>query len=784
MVKLRVKLWRDLWRLRGQGIAIAAVALCGIASFVTLRGAYEALVDARASYYTQYRFADVFASFKRAPLTVIVAARQIPGVAIAEARIVFEAALDIPGLQEPATGRLVSLSMAAGLNQIHLREGRMPLQGNQHEILISEAFSAANKLQAGMDIHAVINGRRDKLHITGIAISPEYISEIRGNSFPDNRRFGVLWMDREALAGLLAMRDGCNDMAIRLAPGASEPEVIRHLDNLLSRYGGLGAIGRDEQLSHRFLENELAQTRVSASIIPAIFLGVAAFLIHNVLLRLTALQRAQIGLLKSFGYRDFQVGLHYLQFAMLTVAVGGLAGIALGGWLGSGLAHLYARFYHFPSLHFELSAAVIASAALMTILAAALGASLAVQRVLRLTPAEAMRTDTPGTYTAGWMDKTGLQRWMALPLRMVLRNLARQRLKTGLTILGLALSGALMITGQFSFDSLNEIIRLQFRIAQRDDVTVTFNEIRNQSVMHQVATLPGVLRAEEFLTQAVVLHFMHRQKRTALTGLGRQRQLRLTLDENEKSIELPDSGLILSRALADILHAKAGDAIIIEFLTGRRQHITEKITLIIDEPIGSFAYMDLTALNRLLQQEPAISGALLAVDPLMVESLYRTLKATPSVSSVSLREATLQSFLDTVAENIRINNMVLIGFACVIVAGVIYNSARIALSEQATELASLRILGFSQREVAQLLLTEQALLTLLSLPLACGIGYALAALIAHLLSQELFRIPLVVSPRTYFSTVAVRLISAAASALLIWQRLKKQNLIDVLKTRE
>lgn len=784
MVKLHVKLWRDLWRLRGQGVAIAAVALCGIASFVTLRGAYEALLDARASYYAQYRFADVFASFKRAPLNIIAAAQQIPGVAMAEARIVFEAALDVPGLQEPATGRLVSLSMAGGLNQIHLREGSMPLQGNQHEILVSEAFSAANKLQAGMDIYAVINGRRDKLHITGIAISPEYISEIRGNSFPDNRRFGVLWMDREALSGLLNMRDGCNDLSIRLAPGASEAEVIRRIDNLLSRYGGLGAIGRDEQLSHQFLENELAQTRVTASVIPTIFLGVAAFLIHNVLLRLIALQRAQIGLLKSFGYRNFQVGLHYLQFAMLTVAVGGLAGIALGGWLGSGLAHLYARFYHFPSLTFALSGAVITSAALMTVLAAVIGASLAVQRVLRLTPAEAMRADAPGIYEAGWMEKTRLQRWMALPLRMVLRNLAHQRLKTGLTILGLALSGALMVTGQFSFDSLNEIIRLQFRVAQRDDVTITFNEIRNQSVMHQVARLPGVLRAEEFLTQAVVLRFAHRKKRTGLTGLSRQRQLRLILDKNEKSIELPETGLILSRALADTLHAKAGDAIIIEFLTGRREQITEKITLIIDEPIGSFAYMDLTALNKLLQQEPAISGALLTVDPLLLESLYRTLKATPAVSSVSLREATLQSFLDTVAENIRINNRVLISFAFVIVAGVIYNSARIALSEHATELASLRILGFSQREVAQLLLTEQALLTFLSLPLACGIGYVLAALIAHLLSQELFRIPLVVSTRTYFSTLAVMLIAAATSALLIWQRLKQQNLIDVLKTRE
>ena len=273
LTSLQRKLLRDLWRLRAQAVAVAAVAMCGIASLVTMRGAYDALLMAQHTYYHQYRFADVFASLRRAPLGMTAAIRHIEGVAEVQARVVFDAPLDVPGLSEPATGRLVSLrpSHPNDLNRVHLRAGRLPDQGNRHEILISEAFALANTLQAGAVLHAVMNGRREKLTVTGIAISPEYISEMRGSGFPDYRRFGVLWMDQEALSHLLDMRDGFNDIVLTLSPGANEADVIHRLDGLLEPFGGLGAIGRDDQLSHQFISNELAQTKVSATIIPAIF---------------------------------------------------------------------------------------------------------------------------------------------------------------------------------------------------------------------------------------------------------------------------------------------------------------------------------------------------------------------------------------------------------------------------------------------------------------------------------------------------------------------------------
>lgn len=781
-----MKLLRDLWRMRGQALAIALVAMCGIATLVTMRGSYEALVSAQASYYEQYRFADVFANVKNAPLTLLERVREIPGVNEAHGRVVFDASLDVPGLDEPASGRLVALpeQSGTGLNRVHIRTGRMPETGNQLEVLVSEAFSQANSLHPGDSLFAIINGRKERLHIVGIGISPEYVNEIKGNSFPDNRRFGVLWMPEEALAAALNMRDSFNDVAVILAPHASESQVIRQLDTLLAPYGSLGAYGRDEQLSHSFLDNELDSNRVSGAIIPAIFLAVAAFLIHNVLLRITTLQRAQIALLKSFGYSSFAVGMHYLKFALLTVMIGGVLGIGVGTWLGNGLAGLYAEFYHFPSMHFTLSGFAISVSLLVAALSALFGAVLAVARVLRLAPAEAMRPEAPARFKPGPLERLGLQRFMPLTVRIIMRNLERNPIKAMLSILGLAFAVSLMITGQYTFDALNEIIRIQFRTAQRDDLSVAFNEVRDMSVVHNLAALPGVIRVEAFNSIPVRMTFRHHAKKTVIIGLAPVRELRAVLDENERAIALPQEGIVITKKLAEILGLHSGDTLSIEVLQGKRQTVAIPVSGIVDEPIGTFSYMSNAALATALSEPETASGAFLAIDPKHQAELFRTLKTIPAIGSVNLREATLESFLSTVAENMKINTIVLVAFACVIAAGVVYNSARIALSEHALELASLRILGFTRGEVGRMLLGEQSILTLAAIPLGCALGYALSALLSELLSQELFRIPLIVSSRTFLISIGVVLLSAAVSGYLVWRKIQRLDLIEVLKTRE
>ncbi|HSD41426.1 MAG TPA: FtsX-like permease family protein [Burkholderiales bacterium] len=784
---LDLKLLRELVRSRGHLAAVALVTACGIASFVTMRGSYEALVAAQARYYGEYRFADVFAGAKRAPRSLLARIAALPDVAVVYGRIVREVNLDVPGLAEPATGRLVSIpeSGAPALNAVHLRRGRLPEPGSHGEVVASEAFAEANAIVPGTELAGVMNGRWQKLHIVGIGISPEYVNEIRGGDvFPDHRRFGVLWMGEEAMEAAFDMKGAFNDLALRLAAGASERDVIAAVDVLLAPYGGLGAYPRADQLSHRFLTDEIAQDRVTGAIAPAIFLAVAAFLIHNVLLRLVALQRAQIGVLKAFGYSTRAVAWHYIKLAAAMVLVGAAVGVGLGVWLGHGLTRLYENFFHFPALEFALSGANLVGVAAIAAATAALGAGIAVRRAARLAPAEAMRPESPPQFRPLAVERLGLVHLVPLALRMIFRHIERRPTRWALSVVGLAAATALLVISRFSFDALDEIVRVQFRGAMREDVAVLLNEAAPDRAVHELERLPGVLRVEPYRAVAARLRFEHRERRVGILGIDPDATLRPVLDRRLVAVAVPDEGLVLSAKLAEVLGMRPGDRVTVEVLEGRRPVREVVVAGLVDDVIGLSAYMRRDALARLMGEAPRVSGAYLATDPLALDDLYRQLKAMPAVAGVTLREASLRSFLDTIAENTRISTTVLVLFACAIAAGMVYNGARIALSEQAIELASLRILGFTQREVGAMLIGEQAITTVVAIPVGCLIGYGVCAWLVTLVAGDVIRLPLAISARTYVFAAGTIVATGVLSAGMVLYKLRTFDLVSVLKTRE
>jgi len=480
MKALHRKLLRDLVHLRGQMVAISVVVACGVAVFVTTRTAYDSLLISQATYYANYRFADVFASLKRAPDVLAARIGAIPGVGVVRTRVVFDVILDVPRLDEPATGRLVSIPehRAPILNDVYLRRGRYVEPGRRDEVLASEAFTEANHLDVGDSIGAILNGRWQRLRIVGIALSPEYVYEIRGaDIFPDNKRFGVLWMSREAMGPAFDMDGAFNDVVLSLSPGGSEAEVIARLDRLLERYGGLGAIGREDQISNRFITDEIAQNRVFGTVLPTIFLGVAAFLLNIVLSRLVSTQRDQIAVLKAFGYDNFTVGLHYVGFALVAVLAGSVLGTGLGLWLGALINEMYVQFYRFPVLRYEAGPSVVALSILIAGSAALAGAWGAVRRALALPPAEAMRPEPPLRFHAGVLERSGVQRLLPSAVRMIVRNVTRRPGRAALSVLGISLAVAILILGRYFVDAIQHIADVQFRLVQRDDVTVVLRPL-------------------------------------------------------------------------------------------------------------------------------------------------------------------------------------------------------------------------------------------------------------------------------------------------------------------
>ncbi|NEP00332.1 MAG: ABC transporter permease [Symploca sp. SIO2E9] len=787
MKALDLKLLRDLFHLRGQVIAIALIVACGIAGMVTMISAYNSLKLSQATYYDRYRFAQVFVQLKRAPESLVQRIEEIPEVRQVRTRVVVDVTLDVPGLEEPATGRLVSIPEQPRpiLNDLYIRRGRYIQPGRRDEVLVSEAFAEANQLDLGDTLGAVINGRWERLRIVGVALSPEYVYEIKGSDFlPDNKRFGILWTGRDALGSAFDLDGAFNDVAISLMPRARESEVLFQLDQLLERYGGLGAYGREDQVSNRFLSDEISQLKVNAVFVPSIFLGIAAFLLNIVLARLVSTQRDQIAVFKAFGYDNLSIGMHYLKFVLAIMLVGAGGGTALGLWFGSGITQYYTNFFHFPVLRYEAGVGLIATSILVTGSAAILGAFTALSKAVALPPAEAMRPESPPRYQPTFIERMGLQRFFSPAGRIILRNLERKQIQALLSVLGIALAVAILVVGRYGEDAINHIVEVQFRNVQREDVTIVFNEPRPNRTRYELNHLPGVIRSEPFRTVPARLRFEHRTHRSGITGLDSAGELRRLIDRNLDTVNLPPDGVVLTKKLAEILGVNIGEKLAVEVLEGERPIRQVPVVGLVDELIGVGAYMDISALNRLMREGRTISGAYLMVDPHYNNQLYSLLKKTPAITGVSIRQRAIAKFEETIAASFVVFMTVLVIFACIIAFGVVYNSARIALSERSRELATLRIIGFTRGEIAFILLGEQAILTIVAIPLGFAIGFGLVALMSSAYNSELYRFPLIVTRASYMFAFLVVMTAAFFSGLLIRRQLNRLDLVAVLKTRE
>lgn len=787
MKALDRKLLRDLRLMWSQALTIALVVASGIGGFITSLSAVDSLALARDRFYADGRFADVFANVKRAPNALLDTLRALPGVAEVQATIEQVVRVELPGTADPIIGQLIGLDLRQprSLNRVSLAGGRMLAAGRSDgtlEVLASEGFAQARGLKPGAELRALVNGRQRTLRVVGTALSPEFIfAGLWG--MPDQRGFGVFWLDQEALAAAYDMRGAFNQVAVRLAPGASEAAVIDALGRTLERYGGRTVNGRAEQTSHAMLDNEIKEQRVLGTVLPAIFLGVAAFLLNVVVSRLIATQREQIAALKALGYPNRRIGLHYLEMVLAIVAVGLVLGLALGDRLGTLFTGLYAEFFHFPSFEHRIAPQLLLISAAITVATAVLGTLNAILATVRLAPAEAMRPPAPGHYRRTLAERLGIQA-MPAALRMIVRNMERRPLRSALSIGGVAAAVAIVVLGNFFRDAIEVIVDTQFRLAMRSDVAVWMIEPADDTMRHALARLPGVVQVES--TRFVPVNLVHgaRRERSLIRGYAGRAELYRVIDAENHATLLEGRGLVLTDRLAAKLGARVGDRVIVEVLEGRARTLEVPVGATVREMMGLNAYMDRDALNRLLGDGDLSSGYVLGLEPGSEDRFLAASKLQPRIAGAFSKATMLRNMEEISARNVRIMSTILTAFAVVIAVGVVYNNARIALAERGWELASLRVLGFTRAEVSALLLGELALVIAIALPLGMLLGWGLTHLITQLLQSDQFFFPAVIRARTYaWATIAV-LAAGLASALIVRRRIDRLDLVAVLKTRE
>lgn len=781
------KLLRDIRRLWAQSLAIAAVLSVGVMIMVMSNGVERSLRETRDTYYERNRFGDLFANASRAPDALAADIAAIPGVARVQTRISNFAILDVEGMTEPAVGQVLSLpdSGRPGMNIPSVTKGRMPEPGARGEVLVNQNFAQAHGFEPGDQFQVTLNGQKRSLSITGTALSPEFIYTIGPNSImPDDRRFGILWMAEDVLGAAFNLTGAFNSVSVGFSRGADPDTVTDALDAVLKPYGGTGAYLRKDQTSNAFLDGELKQLSMMAEVIPPIFLVISAFLVNMVLSRLITLEREQIGLLKALGYQKAEISWHYIKLALLIGFVGVVIGWGFGLWAGRGMAVLYATFFDFPYLVFVQYPSVYAISAVAGFAAAGLGALGAVRRVVGLSPAVAMAPPAPTRFRRGVFDR--LISWLEprQTTMMILRAIGRWPVRAALTTLGIATSASVMIAALFMFDAMDELLDVSFVQINRQDAILQFALTRPETVLQDVGNLPGVLAAEGVWTMPARLTNGHLTRRIAVEGRRPDHTLSRVLDLETGAVVRPAHGIVLARRLADHLEVGIGDRLEVEFLSLPDSRHDLVVTGFAGQYFGLGAYMNVETMARLIDRPVQVTHANLLVDAAQEEALFAAIKGAPAIAGLTLLEQVRKSFVDTIAQNAGMSTTINSFLAALIAIGVVYNSARIQLSERARELASLRILGFTRGEVSYVLLGELFLLTAAAIPLGLVIGRLLAGAMVASFDSDLYAIPLVVSRGTYLWAAGVVAGASVVSALIVRRRIDRMNLVAVMKTRE
>jgi putative ABC transport system permease protein len=790
MRALQAKLGRDLRRLVGPAFAIAAIVACGIMAWVALRGTAISLRSSRDAFYARTRFGDITARVVRAPIGLTATIARFPGVARVDTRIDAQVTVHVRDFDDPV--RLTATSLpddpTMSLSLVVPTAGALPGSG---EVLVGEAFAIAHDLKRGDTLDIAVNGVARRFVVSGRGASPDAVYVLAsGTLWPDDERTGVLWMSRAELEGPLQMRGAFTELVVGLEPGASVgavEEVKRRLDELLGPWGTPGAIARDQQTSHRFVNEELQQVESQTTFVPGLFLLVSAFILHNVLSRLLQTEREIIALLKAVGYRRLEIAAHYMVLGLVVVFVGAVLGV-IGGVAGTGLfVDLYRDYFRFDRLEVVVDTGVVLTGVVAALAAGVAGAWRAIAQATSVPPATAMQPPTPPVFGRGLLERVGVLGALSVSGRMIARTLLRRPLRSAVSILGLGLAGAIVVVASVMFDAMAVIIDLGFRQEAREDLAVGFVGVRPRAALDELKRIPGVLRVEgERMVPVRVRGVVPMAWEGVLIARDDDAELTAPLDRVLRRARRPvPGGVTLTDELARRLGVRVGDVVEVVRIDDPRTVRRLPVTGLSEEALGLGAVVTATTMRAFCGDGGLVTGARLQVDPRALTTILSDLRRRPGVAGATAREASLAAFQRLMGDTVAVTRALLAFFASVIAIGIVYNNGRIALAEQARDLATLRVLGFTRREIAALLLGGEAVIVLLSVPVSWVLGRILTGLLLDaVVASDLIRFPLVTNVTTYVSGSAVVVVAALVTALFIRRRVDRLDLVAVLKARE
>ena len=786
------KLLRDLFSHKIALLALVVIVTIGVGCYVGMAAVYRDMDGSRHRYYVGYRLADFTVDLKRAPRWAVDDIAALPNVRAVRGRVSMAVRIGLPNCPEPISGTAISMpeKNLPVLNDILLRSGTRFSGANENEVIVNEAFARENGLYPGSRIRVLLLDKEHDLLVVGTAMSPEfvYVMPAGGGLAPDPARTGVLYLGEDFLQKSCDL-DGAYNQIVGLAHDNSRTALentLRLIEDKLDPYGVTNTTPIQEQPSARFLRDELQGLKTTATVIPVIFLGVAALVLNILMSRMVAQQRTVIGTLRALGYSSFAILRHYLGFGVIVGALGGVFGMAFGWWTQGQMIGLYGVFYTLPGFVPHFYPNIFLTGFFISIAFAVAGTVKGVRHAVRLQPAEAMRPPPPERGGRVLPERMGaLWRRLSFRRKMILRAVFRNPFRSTVSIAASFISTTLVFGVLSNVASLDYLMNYEFNRVMHQDVTVSLRDPAGRRGPSELAGMPLVASVEPQLAVVCDVANGPRRRRIGVTGIARGNRLYTPLDGAGQPIVIPDEGLVLTRKLAEILDAEPGDSVRLRPLIGRRQEVEAAVVGVVDTFLGLSAYADIAYLSRLLGEEWSANVLLGTEAPAPTRSGFlNALRERPKVVGVGERSRALTQMNETLGRTMGTMISIMVIFAGMIAFGSVLNAALVSLSERQREVGTLRALGYTPRQVAAVFSGESVLLNGVGILLGMAGGVGFTHMISAIYNTELYRFPTVITPERFFVVAALMAAFVGLAQLIVGRLVRRLPWLEVLNVQE
>ncbi|BCZ44916.1 ABC transporter permease [Clostridium gelidum] len=780
-------LLRDIKKSKGQFISILIIVVLGVTFYTAINSAFKNLSNSSSEYYSEYRLADIWVDLYSAPMGIKEKVDSIPNVKTATGRIIKDASINI--LEENATLRFITLPDIKKdiVNDVVIKSGRYFSEDDSNQCLLDEDFFKANNLNLGEYIYPIISGNKVKLKIVGCVKSPEFVYTLKDASeiMADNKRFGIIYIKQSFGEAIFDFKGSINNLSIQISNGSDVKTVKDDVKKALKNYGVKNVIDREEQTSSKMISEKIKGLKSMGGTFPVIFFMVASVIIYIMMGRMVESQRTQIGVLKAVGFTNMQVLAYYMSYSAMIALIGSFIGSILGTYMGASMTKLYNQYFNLPLGGIKIYSEFVIPAFILTLFFCLFAGYHSCKAIFKIMPSEAMRQKSPESGKKIVIERINLI-WINISYlgKIIVRNLFRYKKRALLTSLGVIFSSAILLVALSMGDSMDFMIQQQYGNIQNYDIKVKFSKLMSIEDLNNIKNITHIKELEPVLETGVEISNGWKHKDVGFTAQIKEPQMYKVEDKSGNAISLPQNGILISEKLANTLGIKVNDSVNIKFYFPGKEKKEMVVKGIIVQYLGLSTYTSMDNLNSILGEGTIASSAVLKLDNTNAENEVKDkLRNMPNVMSVDSKTDSLNALLKTMGA-MQASIGVYIMLAGILLIAVLYNIATINIFERQRELATLKVLGFSNNEVKKLIFNENYIIVIFGMIVGLPFGKWLGASLMASSSTDAYTIPYVVEFKTYIIAIILTLLFTAITNLTLMRKIKALDMIEVLKNKE